>query len=141
APPRRAGSANSSACTSLPGPPTTSRGFFRSAEPIDPGLPSTPFPRRKRAQRQLLPDHHQRLRRPIEVIELPIGSACEELIAPNEERQRPAVTNRFVEPHAEDIPQRRKEPPQPRHGEPAAAKVGEHLKFEHIERRVARFRK
>jgi hypothetical protein len=125
----------------LPGRPTTSRRFFRSAEPIDPGLPSAPFSRRERAERQLFPDHHQRLRRPIEVIELTVSSAREELIASDEERQRPTVTNRFVEPHAEHVAQRRKQPPQPRHGEAAVAKVGKHLEFEHIERRVSPFRK
>jgi len=66
-----------------------------------------------------------------------VGSAREELIASDEERQRPAIAYRFVKPHAEDVPQRRKKPSQPGQREPAAAKVSEHLKLEHIERRVS----
>src|SRR5215510_1949986 len=104
APRPRAGSANSSAFTSLPGPPTTSRRCFRSAEPTDPGLSSTALPRPQGTERQLLPDHHQSLRRAIEVIELPVGSASEELIASDKERQRPAVANCFVEAYAEHFP-------------------------------------
>jgi len=57
-------------------------------------------------QRQLFSNHHQRLLGTIQVVEVSFGRAREELIAADEERQRPTVANRLVQPHAERLAQR-----------------------------------
>jgi hypothetical protein len=63
--------------------------------------------RGKRAHRQLLSHHHQRLHRLIEIEELSVHRAREQLIAADEQRERSAVADGFVEPDPEDVAQRR----------------------------------
>src|SRR6185503_2341968 len=122
--PRRAASASSSACTSSPDPPKTWKKYSlfdneprrheraRSLFCFDSVSPCLrrPFEHRvsafslacsQRAHRQLVSNHHQRLLRPIEVVELSVFGAREELIAADEQRQRTAVANRFIEADAE----------------------------------------
>src|SRR5437870_4648606 len=62
-------------------PATEARRLFRSSER---GVPAFPFARRERAHRQLLSNHHQRLFRSIEVVQLAIVRSREELVAANE---------------------------------------------------------
>src|SRR5437762_1881872 len=129
APRRPAVWANSSACTLFRIPPTTSRRCFRSGKRLR-ALPS--LPRRQRPERQLFPNHHQRLRGTIEVVQLSVRRPREQLIAADEERQRTAVANRFVEPHAKHLTQRGQQTPQPRNRKPAPPEIGEDLELEHV---------
>src|SRR6185503_20110537 len=61
-------------------------------------------------------------------------------IAADEKRHRAAVADRFIEPHGEDVAQRREQTPQPRDRKPPAPEIGQYLQLEDVERRVTALR-
>src|SRR3954466_16252501 len=106
-----AGSASSSAFTSLRGRPTTARKCFRSGSPL------ASFTRRQRPQRQVFSHDQQRLLRAIQVEQPTVQTARKELIASDIQRQRATLADGFVQPDAKHFLQRSQQTPQPRHRE------------------------
>jgi hypothetical protein len=140
APPPRAAWASWSACTSFHGPPTTSRRCFRFPDFGMCAGPALAFPRRHRAQQQILPHHQERLRRRIQIEQAAILRPRIQALVADKERQRPAFSDRLVEPHAEQRAERLDERAEAWYREATVAKVGEGLQFQHVEGRVAALR-
>src|SRR5262252_1720739 len=140
APRRRGASANWSAFTSSPAPPTTSRKFSRFAESVDAALalPLRADGRAEIAQQTLVAHHEQRLRRRLQQVEeCAAGGARVDLPAVGQQLYGSSAARGLEQPMAEVLLQDAQQLVQLMDRESASAQVGEHEELEELDWRVA----